>query len=211
MSIRSLLFLLVFAAAIGFFAYNCARLLKFLSIGKPERRLDNVGARVKNVLVVAFGQKKLLREPLAGLMHFFIFWGFVILLTAILEAVIQGLFPGFTLAVLGPLFPPLALLQETIGALVVLSVLAALARWILVPPKRYFGPEVSAHVRLDASLILCLILLIMVSMFGTNAAQTALSGEMRRARFVSSRLASLRCAHGLRFSGGRTFWPFWDF
>ena len=191
MSIRSLLFLLVFAAAIGFFAYNCARLLKFLSIGKPERRLDNVGARVKNVLVVAFGQKKLLREPLAGLMHFFIFWGFVILLTAILEAVIQGLFPGFTLAVLGPLFPPLALLQETIGALVVLSVLAALARWILVPPKRYFGPEVSAHVRLDASLILCLILLIMVSMFGTNAARIVLSGEMQRSRFVSSRLAGL--------------------
>src|SRR5436309_2898236 len=191
MSIRFLLFLLVFAAAIGFFAYNCARLLKFLSIGKPERRLDNVGARVKNVLVVAFGQKKLLREPLAGLMHFFIYWGFVILLTAVIEAIIQGMVPGFSLASLGPLFPPLAFLQETIGLLVFLSVLVALARWLWIPPKRYFGPEIGGHVRLDASMILCLILVIMVSMFGTNATQMLLTGQMHRARFVSTQLAVL--------------------
>src|SRR5213594_1222249 len=191
MSIRSLLFLLVFAAAIGFFAYNCARLLKFLSIGKPERRLDNVGARVKNVLVVAFGQKKLLREPLAGLMHFFIFWGFIILLTAVLEAMIQGVFPSFTLASLGPFFPPLAALQETIGLLVILSVLAALARWLWLPPKRYFGPEIGANVRLDAGMILCLILVIMVSMFGANATQMMLTGQLHRARFVSFHLAGL--------------------
>src|SRR5438093_2070010 len=191
MTLRTAVFCVVLLAAIAFFSYSVHRLVKFLSIGRKESRLDNFSARLKNVLVIAFGQKKLLREPLAGLMHFFIFWGFVILLTAILAAAIQGLFPGFTLPVLGPLFPPLALLQETIGALVLLSVLAALARWTLVPPKRYFGPEVSAHVRLDASMILCLILLIMVSMFGTNAARIVMSGEFDRSRFVSSQLARL--------------------
>src|SRR5437867_1195969 len=191
MTLRTAVFCVVLLAAIAFFSYSVHRLVKFLSIGRKESRLDNFSARLKNVLVIAFGQKKLLREPLAGLMHFFIYWGFVILLTAVIEAIIQGMVPGFSIASLGPLFPPLAFLQETIGLLVILSVLVALARWLWIPPKRYFGPEIGGHVRLDASMILCLILVIMVSMFGTNATQMLLTGQMHRARFVSTRLAVL--------------------
>src|SRR5512143_412681 len=158
MTVRQLLFALVLLAALGYFAFSARKLIRGLQIGAKENRFDNIPARLKNVLVIAFGQSKLLREPLAGLMHFFIFWGFVILLTAVLEAIIEGLVPGFTLAVLGPLFPPVAALQETIGILVIVSCLVALVRWYLVPPRRYFGPEVTGHVRLDATLILCLIL-----------------------------------------------------
>jgi Fe-S oxidoreductase len=46
-------------------------------------------------------------------------------------------------------------------------------------------------VRLDATLILCLILTIMLSMFGTNAGRMILRGEMQNARFVSSALAGI--------------------
>src|SRR5213593_4332172 len=185
MSRGSALFLAALFAAFAFFTRSSMRLLKFLSIGKEESRFDNLGARIQNVLLIAFGQKKLLREPFAGLMHFFIFWGFMILLTAVIEAMIQGVYPGFTLASLGRLFSPLAALQETIGLLVILSVLAALARWLWLPPKRYFGPEIGANVRLDACMILCLILVIMVSMFGANATQMMLTGQIQRARIVS--------------------------
>src|SRR5512136_2639008 len=147
--LRVVLFCLVFVAAIGFFIRNSIRLVKILSIGRKEDRFRNVRARVKNVLIVAFGQSKLLREPLAGLMHFFIFWGFVILLTAVVEAIIEGLFPSFTMESLGPLFRPLALLQELIGLLVIVSVIGGLVRWYLVRPRRYYGPEIAAHVRVD--------------------------------------------------------------
>jgi Fe-S oxidoreductase len=189
--IRAALFAVVLLAALGFFVYSSIRLIKALSIGKPDDRFGQIGQRIRNVLVVAFGQSKLLREPLAGLMHFFIFWGFVILLSAVLEAVVEGLVPGFTLAVLGPLFPPLAVLQETLGILVILSCVAAFVRWYLVPPRRYFGPEITGHVRLDATLILSLILTIILSMFGTNATRMLIEGQMHQARFVSSALAPL--------------------
>ncbi len=189
--IRVVLFCLVFAAATGLFVRSSIRLVRSLCIGRKEDRFGDVGARLRNVLVVAFGQTRLLREPLAGLMHFFIFWGFVILLTAVLEAILQGILPGFSLSVLGPLFPPLAFLQELIGILVIVSCLLALARWYLVPPKRYFGPEITGHVRLDATLILSLILLIMVSMFGANATQIAVSGHETGGRFASARLTAL--------------------
>jgi Fe-S oxidoreductase len=189
--VRQVLFALVLLAALGYFSFSVRKLIRGLQIGRKENRFDNIPARLKNVLVIAFGQSKLLREPLAGLMHFFIFWGFVVLLSAVLEAIIEGLFPGFTLAALGPLYPPLAALQEAIGILVIVACLAALIRWYIVPPKRYFGPEITGHVRGDATLILSLILVIVVSMFGTNATRMVPGAELQPARFVSIQFAGL--------------------
>ena len=191
MTVRQILFAPVLLAALGYFAFSVRKLIRGLQIGRKENRFDNIPARLKNVLVIAFGQSKILREPLAGLMHFFIFWGFVVLLSAVLEAIIEGLFPGFTLAALGPLYPPLAALQETIGILVIVACLAALIRWYIVPPKRYFGPEITGHVRGDATLILSLILVIVVSMFGTNATRMVPGAGLQPARFVSIQFAGL--------------------
>jgi Fe-S oxidoreductase/nitrate reductase gamma subunit len=201
---RSVIFAVILVSALVFFSYSSRRLIRFLSIGRKENRFDRIGARLKNVLIVAFGQTKLLREPLAGWMHFFIFWGFVILLSAILEAILEGFHPGLTLELLGPLFSPVAAAQEVIGALVVISVLVALIRWMLVPPRRFYGPEITGHVRLDAALILILILTIMVSMFGTNATRMVLAGKTHTARFVSSELAAV-------FSGGSAIRLWFEF
>jgi Fe-S oxidoreductase len=188
---RSILFAITLIAALGFFIYSCRRLIRSLSIGQKASRVDQAGRRIKNVLMIAFGQSKLLREPLAGLMHFFIFWGFVILLSAVLEAIVEGLVPGFTLEVLGPLFPPLAALQDVIAILVVASCIVALARWYWFPPRRYFGPEITGHVRMDATLILALILTIMASMLGTNATRMVLLGDVQEFRFATAALVPL--------------------
>ncbi len=82
-------------------------------------------------------------------MHFFIFWGFVILLSAVLEAIVEGLVPGFTLAALGPSFRPSPLLQETIGILVVLSCVVALCPLVRRSARADTSdPEITGHVRL---------------------------------------------------------------
>jgi Fe-S oxidoreductase len=200
------IFLIVLLGALGLFFFSSVRLIRSLSVGKKEDRFRDVGARIGNVLRVALGQSKLLREPAAGIMHFFIFWGFAILLSAVIEAILEGIFPGFTLEVLGWLFPPLALLQEILGILVIFSVVGGLVRWSFVPPKRYFGREITGHVRLDATLILCLILVIVLSMFGASAVRMVISGTPIGARFVSCRLAVL--FHG---AAGLEYWyaSFW--
>jgi len=188
---RFIIFGFILLVSLVFFVRSARRLIRLLSVGKSDNRLDRIGTRIKNVLVIAFGQKKLLREPLAGMMHFSIFWGFVILLTAILEAIVEGIYPKFTLEILGPIFHPLAFLQEVVGLLVILAVLIGLLRWWIAPPKRYFGPEIGAHVRLDATFILCLILLIMITMFGTNATRMVMAQQITGSRFISVQLASL--------------------
>jgi Fe-S oxidoreductase len=204
--LRVIVFLLILVGSMVFFAWSTFRLIRSLGIGKKENRWDHLGARIKNVLVVALGQSKLLRDPFAGLMHVFIFWGFVILLSAVLEAIIQGLAPQFGLEDLGWLFPPLVVVQETLGLLVVLSCVLGLIRWYMVPPRRYYGPEISKHVRLDATFILCLILLIMASMFGVNATRMVITGHAQQARFISVQFAGVFAAGSAVYAWFEVFW-----
>jgi len=75
MTVRTGLFLVLLLLSFSFFFVNTLRLIRYLKVGKPEARTDRPLERLKQVLTVAFGQSKLFREPLAGLVHFFIFWG----------------------------------------------------------------------------------------------------------------------------------------
>ncbi len=193
---RTIIFVLLLLGAFAFFGFNVKRLAGYLKVGKKEDRGGSVGSRLKNVLSIVFGQKKLLREPVAGWMHFFIFWGFVVLLTAILESFLQGLGENLSFAFLGALYGPLVFLQDFFGLLVVLSILVALYRRNIAHIKRL---QTTEHSRFDANLILILILSIMVSMFMQNALHIAIERSSvggadtldAGARFFSAAIASL--------------------
>ena len=110
--LRAIIFGLVFFGAIGYFIYSVRKFLSYLKIAKPENRFGDISARIKNTLNIAFLQKKLLRSPLAGILHVCIYWGFLILLFVVLESIIEGFFPEFSFAFLGPFYNVLTLLQD---------------------------------------------------------------------------------------------------
>jgi Fe-S oxidoreductase len=189
MPVKLILFIIVLLIAFGLFSYNIRRLIRYLKIGKPENRTGNIPKRLKNVLSVALGQLKLLREPAAGTMHFLIFWGFVVLLIAILESLGEGLHPGFNFSFLGFPYYPLTALQDLMGLCVIGAVLFALFRRYIVRPKRL---EISGHAQFDATLILIAILFIMLSMFGQNGVQIARNGlPVHSGRFISLQFADI--------------------
>jgi Fe-S oxidoreductase len=189
MTTRSIVFSLVLLCAFGFFAFSIRRLILFLRIGKPDERFDKPWGRVKKTLVVAIAQSKILREPVAGAMHALIFWGFLVLLTAVLESLGEGLLHGFSFRFLGRLYEPLAFMQDMFAGLVVVAVLVALYRRFIVRPKRL---EIEGHGQLDAVLILVMILLIMVSMLGQNATRMILDGGVASGgRFLSAAVRPL--------------------
>ena len=189
MTTRSIVFSLVLLCAFGFFAFSIRRLILFLMIGKPDERFDKPWGRIKKTLVVAIAQSKILREPVAGAMHALIFWGFLVLLTAVLESLGEGLLHGFSFRFLGRLYEPLAFMQDMFAGLVVVAVLFALYRRFIVRPKRL---EIEGHGQLDAVLILVMILLIMVSMLGQNATRMILDGGVPSGgRFLSAAVRPL--------------------
>ncbi|MFZ1290342.1 MAG: heterodisulfide reductase-related iron-sulfur binding cluster [Melioribacteraceae bacterium] len=170
MGIKNLVFILVFIAAFTFLYFNLKRLINYLSIGKKENRFDNVPERIKNVLKVAIGQTKILREPIGGIIHVLIFWGFLLFLAAVLESILQGFYSKFSLSFLGPIFSIITLTQDIFGVLVIFAVLFALYRRYIQKVKRL---EHGKESRLDATIVLSLILIVVISMFGQNTAHFA--------------------------------------
>lgn len=170
MGIKNILFILVFLAAMVMISLNVRRLISYLKLGQKEDRFDNVGQRIINVLKIAFGQTKLLRDPVAGTIHFLIFWGFMLFLFAVIESIIQGFYSEFSLSFLGPLFSLITIVQDFFGIFVLVSVLAALYRRLIVHVPRL---EVGPKGKLDAVVILCMIFVVVASMYGMNIASVA--------------------------------------
>lgn len=185
MTLKNIVFSILFLASLTLFAFSVRRLIMMLRIGKPEGRFGNPVERLKRTLIVAIGQSKLLREPAAGLMHALIFWGFLVLLTSVLESIGEGLIHGFSLRFLGPFYPVIAFSGDLFGGFVILAVFYALYRRMILRPKRL---EVGRHGKLDALFILITIFFIMVSMFGQNAGRMVLEGSGSEGRFLSGSL-----------------------
>src|ERR1035437_6667685 len=104
MQIKNIIFTLVFISSFGFLTYTLKRIFSYLKLGQNENRFDNPSERINSVVKIALGQSKLLREPAAGIIHVFIFWGFMLFTVAVLEAIIQGFYSPFSLEFLGHFF-----------------------------------------------------------------------------------------------------------
>lgn len=166
MELKNFLFIPIFIAAIAFFATNLKKIIGYIKIGQPENRFDNPGERIKNVFKIGLAQSKILREPVAGLIHVAIFWGFLIFLLAVVESIIQGFYSSFTLEIFGPAFSLITFTQDVFGLFVIVAVVWALYRRFVKKVKRL---DVEGH-KFDAAFILCMILTVVISMFGQNAA-----------------------------------------
>ena len=191
MLLQNYLFILLFLTALSFFTYNILRIRSYLLLGRKENRFENIGQRIKKVLSVGIGQTKILREPSAGLMHAFIFWGFLVLLTAVIEAFIEGVYSGFSLTILGRISKVIFISQDLFGLLVVLSIIYALFRRYVLHPKRLQG---DGNTNSDAAFILLMILGVMITMFGVNSAKIVLQPEYisyYRFHFISSSIAPM--------------------
>ncbi|MBK8552028.1 MAG: (Fe-S)-binding protein [Ignavibacteria bacterium] len=183
--LRPIIFGLIFFGAIGFFIYSVKNFLSYLKLAKPEYRLNDIPKRIKNTIEIAFLQTKLLRSKLAGILHLCIYWGFVVLLFVVLESIIEGFFPDFSFAFLGPFYNVLTFLQDFFGALVLVVVVFSLIRRYVGTPKRL---QVDSAARLDASFILIMIGLVMVTMFGMSI-EKILIGQSHGYRPVSEFIA----------------------
>ena len=79
MKIKSIVFILVFVLAMGFFFYSARNLIRYMLVAKKEdKRCNSIGLRILNVFKYAIFQKKLFRFKIAGLLHSMIFWGFLL-------------------------------------------------------------------------------------------------------------------------------------
>lgn len=171
MELKNIIFIFFFLIAVSLFTWSCRNLIRYMLVAKKkDDRFDNIGKRLKKVITVAFGQTILLRDPKAGILHLLIFWGFVLFLFAVIEAVIQGFYSSFTLEFTGPFYSGVTIIQDVFGILVILACLYALYRRFVQHIPRL---EVDKAGKVDAVFILVLIILVCVFMFGQNISLVA--------------------------------------
>jgi Fe-S oxidoreductase len=157
--------LLVVAGAL--FARRVGFLVRLVRLGRPADRGRDVPIRLEREVTVVLGQRKLLQRLGPGLMHAFIFWGFLLLLTTIVQAMGQAVHQNFALPFVGHT-AWLALLQDAFASLVVVGVVMAFGIRKVQRPDRFVG----SHMQ-EADLILVWILGIMLTLFGLNAVRIA--------------------------------------
>jgi Fe-S oxidoreductase len=167
--LAKLLMTLFILAALGAFALRVVDLVGFLQLGTPDDRAPtDWGRKIKEQLVVVFGQRKLLQWTLPGVMHFFIFWGFVILFTTIIEAFGAVYQEGFHLPIIGR-WGPLAALQDAFVVAVLVGIAMAFSIRKLQRPGRFTG----SHLK-EADYILFAIAGIMMTILLTRGAEISL-------------------------------------
>jgi Fe-S oxidoreductase len=137
---------------------------------KKDLRFDHPGKRLSRLWNVAFMQTKLLRDPKAGILHLFIFWGFMLFIFAVLESIIQGFYSPFNLKFAGPFYSAITLIEDIFSLLVIASVLYALYRRFVIHVPRL---EVDKHGKRDASIILLLIMFVCIFMLAQNVSLIA--------------------------------------
>lgn len=171
-----IIFLIVTGAAIALFSLNVRKIIRNINLGKDTDRSDKPAERLATMFKVAFGQSKMVKRPVAAILHLFVYVGFVVINLEVLEIMIDGLFGTHRIfaAPLGGLYPVLIASFEVLAALVLLGVVAFYARRNIIKLKRFTGTEMTKWPKSDASIILIVEVFLMTAFLFMNAADSKL-------------------------------------
>src|SRR6202012_698417 len=128
--------------------------------------------RWKTMAKVALGQTKMVKRPVAAIMHFFIYVGFIIINLEVLEIMIDGIFGSHRIfsKALGSLYGLLIGGFEVLAILVLTPCVVFLARRNIILLKRFSGTEMTDWPKSDANFILIIEICLMTAFLTMNAA-----------------------------------------
>jgi len=155
---------------------------KFLTIqrnillGKDENISDRINERIRNVILIAFGQKKMFKKPLVALMHLFIYVAFVITQVEFLESMIDGLFGTHRIfgSFLGSFYTFAISTIEVLSVLALIATIGFLSRRNILRIARFQKPEMKGWPSLDANIILFGEITLIFAIFCMNGADMVL-------------------------------------
>ena len=173
---QQLIFILLCVLAFGLFTKNIIRIRKNIFLGKPQDFSDSPGLRWKNLLLIAFGQKKMFRNPLVAIMHFIIYAGFIIINIEVLEIGLDGLLGTHRLFLgsLGNFYGFVINFFEILAVGVLAVCIVFLARRNIIKLKRFISKDLDGWPRSDANYILITEIILMSLFLTMNAADRAL-------------------------------------
>jgi heterodisulfide reductase subunit C len=169
--IPQILFITVAGIAIYLFSRKANEIKRNILLGRWEDMNDHPCLRWKNLLLLAFGQKKMFRNPLVAILHFVIYAGFIIINIEVLEIVLDGIFGTHRLFAgpLGGLYLWLINAFEFLAAGVLIVCIIFLIRRNIIKLKRFISKDLDGWPRSDANYILFAEIILMSLFLTMNA------------------------------------------
>lgn len=172
--VKQIIFSVTLFVTIGCFAYTIYRLANFFSFTRSGYPVRNIPGRIGEMVKVAIGQTRIFRLPVTGLFHALVFWGFCLILFGSIEMVIDGITgTERVFRFMGPVYDILIASGDIFALIVALCIVFFLARRIFFHISRFEGIEMKKLSHIDANIALTMILLLMLSLMGMNAAYYA--------------------------------------
>ena len=166
----NILFAIVLGLGFGYFYLNIKKLVRNINLGIAVDRKDNAKARWKNMAMIALGQSKMVKRPVAGLLHIIVYVGFVIINIELLEIIIDGLFGTHRIfAFLGSIYNFLIASFEILAALVLVAVLIFWTRRNVIQLNRFRSSDLNGNPKKDANYILYFEVVLMTLFLLMNA------------------------------------------
>lgn len=151
----NLLFAIILASGFGYFVINVKKLVRNIKLGQDVNRKDNSSERWKNMTMIALGQSKMVKRPIAGILHIVVYIGFIIINLELLEIIIDGLFGTHRVfSFMGSFYNALIASFEILAVLVIIAVIAFWVRRNIIKIKRFVNSDMKAWPKSDANYIL---------------------------------------------------------
>jgi heterodisulfide reductase subunit C len=167
----NILFAILLIIGFGFFASSIKKIIRNINLGVDVNRKDNPKARWKNMAMIALGQSKMVKRPIAGVLHIIVYVGFIIINIELLEIIIDGLFGTHRVFApyLGPVYDVLIGSFEILALLVLIAVIVFWTRRNIIRLKRFINPDLNGFPKNDANYILYFEVVLMTLFLLMNA------------------------------------------
>ena len=179
MAIISQIAFLLVAGFFGFLIYKrVTRIKKNILLGR-DLEIEPDPQRWSNLVLIAFGQKKMFKRLIPAVFHLFIYVGFVLINLEVLEIIIDGLTGSHRIfaPLLGSFYAPLISFFEVLAVLVLVACVVFLVRRNVLKVPRFTKPEMQGWPSMDGNLILVIEVVLMAAILTMNAADLVLQSR----------------------------------
>jgi heterodisulfide reductase subunit C len=184
--LQQILFVITLAIAVYFIRKRVLRIRGNIQLGKKHKTQGDSGARLQNMLLIAFGQKKMFKKLIPATFHFFIYVGFLVINLEVLEFVIDGVAGTHRIFApyLGGLYNVLMNVFEFLAIAVLLACIIFLIRRNVIKVARFQSVEMKGWPKLDGNLILIIESILMIAILTMNASDQIL--QTRNDHYVAT-------------------------
>ena len=185
----NILFAIALIVGIGYFSKNVKKLIRNIKLGHDVDVSDNKSKRLQNMVLIAFGQSKMVRRPIAGILHVIVYLGFIIINIEVLEIIIDGLLGTHRVfSSIGDSYYILINLFELLAVLVFVAVIIFWIRRNVIKLARFWKSEMTSWPKNDGNFILYFEMVLMTLFLVMNATDISFQ-EINSGNMISRYIA----------------------